>query len=97
MRLPNAHEAVKTGAEVSLSIPSERLFLAGEARDDVECLPATFVERLFLGLTVNDKVRLADGTTLQIRTLASNAVPGLASGESVTVAWQRSDARLHTF
>ena len=97
VRVPNADKAVETGAEVSLSIPSEKLFLVDGASDSVECLPANFVERLFLGLTINDVVRLVDGTDLLIRSLVSDTAPDLASGEKVTVAWKRGDARLHTF
>jgi ABC-type Fe3+/spermidine/putrescine transport system ATPase subunit len=91
------NEAIKAGADVSLSIPSEKLFLVDRESDNLECLPATFVERLFLGLTVNDRVRLADGTDLQMRSLASDTAPDLATGDKVTVAWKRGDARLHTF
>jgi len=96
VRIPNSGKAVEDGAEVSLSIPSEKLFLVDEASDNLECLPATFVERLFLGLTVNDSLRLIDGTDLQIRGLASDTAPVPSTGEQVTVAWKRGDARLHT-
>ncbi len=97
VRVPNADKAVDTGAEVSLSIPSEKLYLVDGASDGLECLPATFVERLFLGLTNNDLVRLVDGTDLQIRSLVSDTASDLTPGEKVTVAWKRGDARLHTF
>ena len=97
VRVPNAGKAVEAGTEVSLSIPSEKLYLVDGASDGLECLPATFVERLFLGLTINNVVRLVDGTDLLIRSLASETAPDLAPGEKVTVAWKRSDARLHTF
>ena len=97
VRIPNADKAVEAGAEVSLSIPSEKLCLVDGPRDGMECLSATFVERLFLGLTNHDVVRLIDGTDLLIRSLASDTAPDLAQGETVTVAWKRGDARLHTF
>ncbi len=97
VRVTNAGKAIETGADVSLSIPSERIFLVDGPGDGMECLTATFVERLFLGLTNNDVVRLADGTDLLIRSLASDAAPDVAEGAQVTVAWKRGDARLHTF
>jgi ABC-type Fe3+/spermidine/putrescine transport system ATPase subunit len=98
VRVPNADDAIEDGANVSLSIPSEKLCLVTDGPDDsMESLPASFVERLFLGLTINDMVRLADGTDLLIRSLASDTAPDLAEGDEVTVAWKRSDARLHTY
>ena len=97
VRVPNAGNTVEAGAEVSLSIPSEKLCLVDGPGDGMECLPATFIERLFLGLTNNDVVRLADGTDLLIRSLATDTAPDLAHGEKVTVAWKRGDARLHTY
>jgi len=97
VRIANTGKAVENGAEVSLSIPSEKLFLADDTGDNMECLPAIFVERLFLGLTINDRVRLDDGTDLQIRGLASVTTAVPSAGEQVTVAWKRGDARLHTF
>ena len=97
VRAPNGGRALETGAEVSLSIPSEELRLVDGPVDGMECLAATFVERLFLGLTNNDVVRLADGTDVLVRSLASDAAPDLARGAPVTVAWKRGDARLHTY
>ena len=97
VRVPNAGKAVETGADISVSIPSEKLLLVDSPRDGMECLSATFVERLFLGLTNNDVVRLGDGTDLLIRSLASEATPDIAEGSQVTVAWKQDDARLHTY
>ncbi len=97
VRVTNAGKAIETGADVSLSIPSERIFLVDGPGDGMECLSARFVERFFLGLTNNDVVRLADGTDLLIRSLASDAAPDVAEGAQVTVAWKRGDARLHTY
>ncbi len=101
IRVPNRGQTVHTGAEVSVSIPSESLrFASGPAddtgtADEMENLTGTFVERFFLGLTINDVVRLADGTDVQVRSLAADARTDLAAGEQVTLAWKRRDARLH--
>ena len=64
--------------------------------EGMESLRATFVERLFLGLTSNDVVRLSDGTDLLVRCLASDVTRDLDRGAPVTVIWKRGDARLHT-
>jgi hypothetical protein len=63
----------------------------------MESLTGTFVERFFLGLTINDVVRLADGTDIQVRSLAADARRHPVPGEQVTVAWKRRDARLHRY
>ncbi len=97
LRVPAAGKVVHSGAEVSFSVPSEKLRLVEPPADHLECLPATFVERLFLGLTHNDVVRLADGTDMLVRSVALDGAPGLAQGKPVTVAWHREDARLHTY
>jgi len=97
VRVSDGDSAIVTGAEVSVSIPSEKTFLVDQVSDNLECLPGTFVERLFLGLTVTDRVRLADGTDLQLRSLSSDAPPGITTGDKVTVAWDRRNARVHTF
>ncbi len=97
VRVPNGGKAVEAGAEVSLSIPSESLCFASGPADDMESLTGTFVERFFIGLTINDVVRLADGTDVLVRSLAADARRDLVPGEQVTVAWKRRDARLHSY
>ena len=95
LRVPNGGTGIEPGVEVSLSIPSEYLSFDSGAADDMESLTGTFVERFFLGLTINDVVRLADGTDVQVRSLAADARTDLTAGEQVTLAWKRRDARLH--
>jgi ABC-type Fe3+/spermidine/putrescine transport system ATPase subunit len=97
VRVPNGGRTVEPGAEVSVSIPSESLRFASGLAGDLESLTGTFVERFFLGLTINDVVRLADGTEVQVRSLAADARPDLVAGAEVTLAWKRRDARLHSF
>lgn len=96
VRVPSGGRAVEAGARVSVSIPSERLRLSDGGGDGLERLQARFVERLYLGLTHNDVVRLDDGKDLLVRSLASGAGPDPVPGSRVTVAWERGDARLHT-
>jgi ABC-type Fe3+/spermidine/putrescine transport system ATPase subunit len=96
VRVPNGGRAVEPGAKVSLSIPSEHLRVDSGTADDMEYLPGTFIERFFVGLTTNDVVRLADGTDVLVRSLAADARRDLVQGARVTVAWKRSDARLHS-
>jgi ABC-type Fe3+/spermidine/putrescine transport system ATPase subunit len=97
VQVANAGDPVEHGTGISFSIPSEKLRLAEVGGDGMERLPATFVERLFLGLTINDVVRLADGTDIVVRSLASDAAPDPVQGEEVTVAWKCDDARLHMY
>jgi ABC-type Fe3+/spermidine/putrescine transport system ATPase subunit len=97
VRVPSGGNVVERGTEVSLSIPSENLSFDSGAADDMERLPGTFVERFFQGLTINDVVRLADGTDILVRSLATNARRNLVQGAEVTVAWKRRDARLHSY
>jgi hypothetical protein len=63
----------------------------------MESLTGTFMERFFVGLTINDVVRIADGTEVLVRSLAADARRDLVQGERVTVAWKRRDARLHSY
>ncbi len=96
VRAPSEGQRIENGATVWISIPSEQLrFVSGPA-GNMECLPGVFIERLFLGLTVGDVVRLADGTQVVIRSLAADAADGLSPGQEVMVGWNRSAARLHT-
>lgn len=94
--VPTSDRSVEVGQRVSVSIASERLLLDGASGGDLEHLPATFVERLFLGMTNTDVVRLEDGTDLLVRSLASDMGMRPDPGTPLTVCWRRDDARLHT-
>lgn len=97
VRVPSAGMPLEVGAEVSVSIASESVLLGEPPGEGMDALAGTFVERLFLGLTHNDVVRLADDTRILVRSLASGLETDPQQGMPVTVSWRRADARLHTF
>ncbi len=90
--------AAKKGDEVSLSIRSELMSLSkkgAKGARGAETVPATYVEEIYLGLTVSHLVRFANGTEIAVRAVAGGE-GGFAPGQEVTVGWASGAARLHT-
>ena len=85
------------GHAASISVRSELTFLLDDPQaEDVESLPATFVETIYLGLTTSHLVRLPDGQEIIVRQLSGDDVPaGLATGAPVRIGWRRDLGRLH--
>ena len=89
--------AAVRGDAVALSIRSELLrIVEGEPAPSWQVMPATYVEAIYLGLTVSHLVRLPDGTEVVARVIAGEPSDGeLEPGRPVTVGWHGARARLH--
>ena len=58
-------------------------------------MPATFLETIYLGLTISHLVRLADGSEAVARMMSGEQDDsGLEPGQAVTVGWPTELARL---
>ena len=91
--------ATSTGDPVAFSIRSELLRIVGPelgANPDWQVLPATYVEAIYLGLTISHLVRLPDGTEVVAREISGERNDGqFEPGRAVTVGWPTDRARLH--
>ncbi len=91
--------AVEPGREVTISIRSEQLQIIGAEGSDggeLESVPATYVESIYLGLTTAHLVALTNGQEIVSRLISDDAeATRFAPGEAVRVGWPRGDARLH--
>ena len=96
--VPSAEKEVLPGAEVKVSLRSEKLFLTSDRSKtkDMENIEATFLEQVFLGLTVNHLVSLPNGQEVLLRKISDGRADALEPGNKVIVTWKRGDARLHT-
>ena len=94
-----AGAATSTGDPVAFSIRSELLRIVGPesgANPDWQVLPATYVEAIYLGLTISHLVRLPDGTEVVAREISGERNDGqFEPGRAVTVGWPTDRARLH--
>ncbi len=89
--------AAARGDAVAFSVRSELLrIVEGEPDPSWQVMPATYVEAIYLGLTISHLVRLPDGTEIVARVMAGDASDGgLEPGRPVTVGWPGARARLH--
>ena len=89
--------AAATGDEVAVSVRSELLRIVdGEPDASWQVLPATYVEAIYLGLTVSHLVRLPDGTEIVARVISGEASDGeFEPGAEIAVGWPGDRARLH--
>ncbi len=96
--VPSGEKEVLPGAEVKVSLRSEKLFLTSDLSKtkDMENIEATFLEQVFLGLTVNHLVSLPNGQEVLLRKISDGRADALEPGNKVIVTWKRGDARLHT-
>ena len=97
--VPSPDRAAAKGDPVALSIRSELLRILEPGRDAAESwqvLPATYVEAIYLGLTISHLVRLPDGTEIVARVISGEPGGGeLEPGREVAVGWPGDRARLH--
>ena len=96
--VPAAGNEVTPGTEVKVSLRSEKLFLTSDRYEsqDLESIEGTFMEQVFLGLTVNHLVSLPNGQGILLRRISDGRADALEPGNKVVVSWKRGDARLHT-
>lgn len=96
--VPSAEKEVLPGAEVKVSLRSEKLFLTSDRSKtkDMENIEGTFLEQVYLGLTVNHLVSLPNGQEVLLRKISDGRADALEPGNKVIVTWKRGDARLHT-
>ena len=89
--------AAATGDDVAVSVRSELLRIVdGEPDAAWQIMPATYVEAIYLGLTVSHLVRLPDGTEIVARVISGEANGGaFESGKEIAVGWPGDRARLH--
>jgi spermidine/putrescine transport system ATP-binding protein len=88
------------GDAASVSVRSELLTLAVQddiAGGDVQTIPASYVEKVYLGLTTLHLVRLPNDTEVTVRQVAEHGPEGpFAAGDAVRIQWPTSAAHLHT-
>lgn len=92
-------QPVRVGDDASISVRSERLrvFDANSADEDsFQCLPATHMETVYLGLTTSELLRLPDGNEVMVRRLSDGVEnAGISPGVGVRIGWQEADGRFH--
>jgi len=93
-------QPIHVGDDASVSVRSERLrvFDAGGADEEsFQCLPATHMETVYLGLTISELLTLPDGNEVMVRRLSDGAgIAGISRGEGVRIGWRKADGRIHT-
>ncbi len=91
--------AAAKGDAATLSVRSELLRIIEPGQDSTaswQVLPATYVEAIYLGLTISHLVRLPDGTEIVARVISDEMSDGeFGPGQAVTVGWPGDRARLH--
>ncbi len=91
---------LREGDAASLSVRSELLTLAAKddaAGSDVQTIPASYVEEVYLGLTTSHLVRLPNNAEVTVRQMAEREPEDpFAPGDTVSIQWPTSAARLHT-
>ncbi len=87
------------GDAVALSVRSELLRIVGSGQDPEaswQLIPATYVEAIYLGLTISHLVRLPDGTEIVARVISGErSEEEFEPGSEVTMGWPGDRARLH--
>ena len=91
---------VQEGDKVSVSIRSEHLELMEPGHNvngQVQTIPATYVEEVYLGLTTSHLVSLPNGADLTMRRISEvQSDTRFKSGQAVKIGWRTAHARLHT-
>lgn len=89
--------SVSSGADVAVSVRSERMRLVTTPADGAPALPVRYVEAFYLGLTTRHEVELSDGRSLSVRTVSDtdDEPAAFAPGSEAFVTWTPADARLH--
>ncbi len=91
--------AAAVGETVSISVRSERIHLldpGAAAKDDIQVIPADYVEAVYLGLTTSHLVRLANGSEIIVRRLSNTESDAkFVSGQTVSISWRTENAQLH--
>ena len=95
--VPVRRAGAATGDSVAVSVRSELLrILDGEPAGSWQTMPATYVEAIYLGLTISHLVRLPDGTEVVVRVISGESNDdAFEPGREVTVGWPGDRARLH--
>ena len=88
---------VSPGQEVTISIRSEQLKIVHrpEKKKGQQSLPVSFLEQVYLGLTVNTLVRLKDGRQMIARSLGGSGADSHQDGASLQAVWSVEDGLLH--
>ena len=93
-------QPVRVGDDASVSVRSERLRIFdadGADENPFQCLSATHLETVYLGLTTSELLRLPDGNEVMVRRLSDGAGDTeIARGAAVRIGWQKADGRFHT-
>ena len=91
--------AAAVGDTVALSIRSELLRIVEPGVDpdaSWQLMPATYLEAIYLGLTISHLVRLPDGTEVVARVMSGERRDEeFEPGREVTVGWPGDRGRLH--
>ena len=99
VEIPARGAALSTGERAAFSIRSELLRIAGRGEDmgaSWQVVPASYVEDVYLGLTVSHLVRLPDGTEAVARVISGDGDENrFEPGQEVAVGWPTDRARLH--
>ena len=97
--VPAPGAAVSTGDSVAFSVRSELLRIikpGDDASASWQVVPATYVEEIYLGLTISHLVRLPDGTEIVARVMSGErGDEQFAPGQAVAVGWPTDRARVH--
>ena len=93
-------QPVRVGDDASVSVRSERLRIFdadGADEDSFQCLSATHMETVYLGLTISELLTLPDGNEVMVRRLSDGVRnAGISRGEEVRIGWRKADGRFHT-
>ena len=81
---------------VTLSIRPEIARITLSAQVDLQTIPATFLDQVYLGFMTTTRVQFSNGQQGLVRTLNSANEQALSAGQQVHFAWSTDDARLHT-
>ena len=91
---------LSTGTAVAVSVRSELLQLMEARRNvdgDLQTIPATYVEAVYLGLTTSHLVNLPNGAEVAVRGISERQLGArFEPGQDVRIGWNKADARLHT-
>ena len=95
--VPARGAGASTGEGVAVSVRSELLRIVdGAPAASWQVMPATYVEAIYLGLTVSHLVRLPDGTEIVARVISGEASDqAFEPGREIAVGWPGDRARLH--
>ena len=100
VEIPSRGAAAAKGDAVALSVRSELLRIVEPGRNpdpSWQLMPATYVEAIYLGLTISHLVRLPDGTEIVARVISGErSGEEFEPGRDVTIGWPGDRARLHT-